>query len=98
MVFRRTAFGAFFFALAAPVAVAQDTPPAGQPEPIVINREFCLKPENAEFPQCAELLEGGATNLGPLVGGGIGVLGLAGLAGGGSTSTTTTGTTTTGTN
>ncbi len=97
MVFRNAAFGTVFIALSASIAAAQDTPPA-QPEPIVIDRAFCLRPENAEFPQCAELLEGGATNLAPLVGGGIGVLGLAGLAGGGSTSTTTTGTTTTGTN
>lgn len=80
--------------LAAPVAMAQDTPP-DTTELVVIDREFCSDPANAEVQQCAEFLERSASNVGPLVGVGVGVLGLAGLAGGGSTSTTTTTTTTT---
>ena len=80
--------------LTAPAAIAQDTPPDTL-QLVVIDREFCSDPANAEIPQCAEFLERSATNVAPLVAGAVGLLGAAALAGGGSSSTTTTTTTTT---
>ncbi|WP_425045986.1 hypothetical protein [Primorskyibacter sp. S87] len=93
MAFRKALIVGTTLAVVAPVAFAQDTPPT--PQPTVLNREFCRQPENAEIPECIELLEN-ADNLLPLVGAGAGLLGLAALAGGGGSTTSTSTTTTTG--
>ncbi|KUJ73229.1 hypothetical protein AVO45_15970 [Ruegeria marisrubri] len=88
MALRKTLILTATLAVTANSGLAQSS---GEPQPLPteITRELCLKPENAERPECTALLEN-AQNFVPLIGGAAGLLALGALAGGGGGSTTST--------
>ena len=94
MTIRKTLIVAATLAVTANAAFAESSAQQ-QPQPADITRELCQKPENAERPECAALLEKNVQNFVPLVGAAAGLLALGAVAGGGGggSTTSTTGTT-----